>query len=95
LTVFQRIKGLLRHVKLKTHDLVILIANNLQCKKIFHQCMAEMLEPLKKAGREGVEMNCGDGKVCRCYPILAAYIADNPEQTRIASCRRNLCYQCI
>jgi hypothetical protein len=40
-------------------------------------------------------MDCGDGKVRRCYPILAAYIADNPEQTRIASCCRNLCYRCI
>jgi hypothetical protein len=39
-------------------------------------------------------MECGDGFVCQCFPILAAYLADNPEQTMIASCQRNLCYKC-
>jgi hypothetical protein len=56
--------------------------------------MKTILTPLEKAGREGVEMECGDGFVRNCYPILAAYIADNPEQTMIASCRRNRCYRC-
>lgn len=53
-----------------------------------------MLEPLEKAGREGVEIECGDGFARHCFPTLAAYIADNPEQTMIAGCRRNLCYRC-
>lgn len=57
--------------------------------------MKTILEPLEKAGQEGVDIECGDGFVRHCYPILAAYIADNPEQTMIASCRKNLCYRCI
>ncbi|CAE6448234.1 unnamed protein product [Rhizoctonia solani] len=56
--------------------------------------MRIILEPLEKAGQDGVEMECGDGFVRHCFPILAAYIADNPEQTMIAGCRRNRCYRC-
>lgn len=65
-----------------------------QKAKLFHESMKTILEPLEKAGREGVEMECADGFVRRCFPILAAYIADNPEQTMIAGCRRNRCYRC-
>ncbi|CAE6475454.1 unnamed protein product [Rhizoctonia solani] len=65
-----------------------------QKARLFHESMKEILEPLIQAGKDGVEMNCGDGYVRHCYPILAAYIADNPEQTMIAGCRRNLCHRC-
>ncbi|KAG9120223.1 hypothetical protein FRC07_004366, partial [Ceratobasidium sp. 392] len=65
-----------------------------QKARVFHQSMTKILEPLISAGKDGVEMDCGDGYVCRCYPILAAYIADNPEQTLIAGCQRNLCHHC-
>jgi hypothetical protein len=56
--------------------------------------MSEIVKPLEKAGREGIEMACGDGKIRNCFPILAAYSADNPEQTQVACCKRNLCYWC-
>jgi hypothetical protein len=56
--------------------------------------MKELVRPLEEAGRVGVEMACGDGFVRNCFPILAAYIADNPEQTMVACCQRNLCYRC-
>ncbi|CUA72116.1 hypothetical protein RSOLAG22IIIB_10097 [Rhizoctonia solani] len=65
-----------------------------QKARLFHESMEEILRPLVQAGTDGVEMNCGDGYVRHCYPILAAYIADNPEQTMIAGCRRNLCHRC-
>ncbi|KAF8600791.1 hypothetical protein BDV93DRAFT_546232 [Ceratobasidium sp. AG-I] len=64
-------------------------------EKLFHACMREVVRPLEDAGNEGVEMDCGDGFVRKCFPILAAYIADNPEQTMIACCAKNLCYRCI
>jgi hypothetical protein len=67
----------------------------LQKARLFHESMAQILEPLLTAGVDGVEMNCGDGYVRHCYPILAAYIANNPEQTLIAGCQRNLCHRCI
>ncbi|CAE6452458.1 unnamed protein product [Rhizoctonia solani] len=65
-----------------------------QKERLFHQCMAEIVRPLEQAGREGVEMACGDGEIRKCFPILAAYSADNPEQTQIACCKKNLCYRC-
>ncbi|KAG9087059.1 hypothetical protein FRC07_012922, partial [Ceratobasidium sp. 392] len=65
-----------------------------QKARIFHESMQLILKPLIEAGKNGVEMDCGDGYVRHCYPILAAYIADNPEQTLIAACQRNLCHRC-
>jgi hypothetical protein len=57
--------------------------------------MKEIVKPLEQAGRDGVVMECGDGHIRKCYPILAAYCADNPEQTQVACCKRNLCYRCM
>jgi hypothetical protein len=56
--------------------------------------MKEIVRPLEEAGRTGIDLPCGDGYVRRCYPILAAYVADNPEQTMIACCAKNRCYRC-
>ncbi|EGN97744.1 hypothetical protein SERLA73DRAFT_56778 [Serpula lacrymans var. lacrymans S7.3] len=39
-----------------------------------------ILEPLKRAGIEEINVTGGDGAIRRVHPILACYVADYPEQ---------------
>ncbi|KAF8573203.1 hypothetical protein K439DRAFT_1625236 [Ramaria rubella] len=51
---------------------------------LFHYAMMHIVQPLIDPGKEGVLLTSGDGKACKCFPILACYVADYPEQCLVA-----------
>ncbi|KIY69492.1 hypothetical protein CYLTODRAFT_452584 [Cylindrobasidium torrendii FP15055 ss-10] len=61
---------------------------------IFHAAMRHLLDPLVNAGKHGVEMTSGSGEVHLVHPILAAYVADYPEQCLVTCSKSGTCPKC-
>ncbi|KAI0681780.1 hypothetical protein BC835DRAFT_1409671 [Cytidiella melzeri] len=57
----------------------------------FHAAMKVILDSMVHAGKEGIFATCADQQVRRVHPILAAYVADYPEQCLVVGCMENRC----
>jgi hypothetical protein len=52
------------------------------------------MAPLADACKTGIEVPCADGNIRRIYPVLTAYIADFPEQCKVACMKTSYCPLC-
>jgi len=64
-------------------------------QQIFHHSMRIVLDPLKEAGKNGMEVTFGDGYVRKVYPILACYVTDYPEQCLVTYAKYGTCPKCL
>lgn len=60
-----------------------------------HASMALILEPLKAAARDGIEIKCADGGIRLVYPMMAAHLGDWPEHATAGSTHRSRCPVCV
>jgi len=50
--------------------------------------------PLNRAAREGAPIDCADGKIRRCFPIMSGWIAEHMENVTLPRIKSNACPKC-
>ena len=63
-------------------------------RMINSEVLKVILEPIRDASRPGMDVRCADNAVRRCFPRLATWIADYPEQCTIHGIFKNQCMWC-
>lgn len=80
--------GYLPTSAIDTSGLTELAARNARAQ-LFHAAVRTILAPLREAAdsEKGIELTSSDGAVRACFPVLAVYAGDYPEQC-LAACTR-------
>ncbi|ELU37615.1 hypothetical protein AG1IA_08355 [Rhizoctonia solani AG-1 IA] len=65
------------------------------CANLLHCSLNKIFKPLKKVSSKGVLAWCADGCLWHIYPLIAAWVADYPEQNNIACTTQNGCPKCM
>ncbi|KAG8734101.1 hypothetical protein FRC10_011942 [Ceratobasidium sp. 414] len=63
--------------------------------ELTHRAMEMVTKPLQTASRDGVVMQCADGRFRHSYPIVAGVIGDWPEQCMMACTLQSGCPKCV
>ena len=85
--------GYLSVAKMKRSNITEL-QHRSKVQRIFHESMRVILEPLKEAGKKGVNMRSSNGDIRQVHPILACYVADYPEQCLVTCSKYGTCCKC-
>ena len=62
--------------------------------QLFHASVKMIVKPLIEAGKNGIDVTGGDGKIRRVHPVLASYVADYPEQCLVSCAKYGTCCIC-
>ncbi|KAG9079934.1 hypothetical protein FRC06_007298 [Ceratobasidium sp. 370] len=63
--------------------------------ELTHRAMEIVTRPLQTASKDGVVMQCADGRFRHGYPIIAGVIGDWPEQCMMACTSQSGCPKCV
>ncbi|KAG1836595.1 hypothetical protein C8R48DRAFT_623187 [Suillus tomentosus] len=61
---------------------------------LYHACVGRVLAPLAAAGINGINMQSGDGIMCRGHPLFACLAGDYPEQVLATAVKTTQCPKC-
>jgi hypothetical protein len=64
--------------------------NSTLINRLFHECMEYLTKPLIGPGNHGIKWSDSFGDMRSCYPFIAAYLGDHPEQALIACSPQNV-----
>lgn len=64
-------------------------------RRILYGVLQQIFQPMCGAVSNGIEMSCSDGTLRRCYPILAAWLADHEEHLTLHNLTQNCCPKCM
>jgi hypothetical protein len=68
--------------------------NTASTRAEFHRSLASVFQPLQDVLAQGLDPDCAEGFVRRCFQRLAAWMVDTLEQSLLTSVIRGLCPVC-